>query len=254
MTDIREKYINGDLISEGDIIVDRRSETIHEVISCGTNYVTAICEKGEVSKHWIDDIVIANSLREDFHSLRRKRSSSNQVAFCGYKTKNFTEEHYRLFHPLIKEDHNKFVLVSLLRETDRLLEEAMDITEENHQKVKRLFEVTEKFLKKINVLDEHSYRSDIKERLNEYELCEGLRLTNTNEQDIARVIAIAVGVDEESEVSETVNGAAYKVLSEDYTEEALKIIGQMLNTATKSGIEWDKSIIPEDKQQLMQIR
>jgi hypothetical protein len=156
MDNTREKYINGELINEGDIVVHKNNKTIHEVLSCGTNYITVADQQGEVTKMWITDAVNANSLKEDFNAARRRRSSSNQIAYCGYKTINFDEEIYSVFHPMLKENHDKFLLLSLIRSTDQML------SEENDYRFEQLFEYTDKILDKLNTNTRHNYRQKIK--------------------------------------------------------------------------------------------
>jgi hypothetical protein len=160
----REKFIDGYLYETGDIIIHNEKRTIHEIIDFGPNYVTVVNEAGELSKMWNKNVFLANSLREDFDELRRKRSSNNQVAYVGFKTKHFNKEHYDLFHPLIKENHDKFVIISALRTTDQLLSE--EITVDNVVRMKALFEQSGKVLSKICDIEDHTYRDEIEHKLN----------------------------------------------------------------------------------------
>ena len=157
MNSIREKYIAGSLYKEGDIVVDKTTESIYEIISLGTNYLVVINEQGIESRLWLTNIINANSLREDFDALRRKRSSSNQIAYVGFKTKYFTKEIYDCFKPLLKENHDKFLLLSLIRSTDEILKE---LNNTSSNKIKSLIERTEKYLIKLDKLDEHHYRQE----------------------------------------------------------------------------------------------
>jgi len=162
---LREQYLDGDLLAVGDIVVSIKHQTIHEVLMLGTNYLTVVDEHGTTSKMWITDAVNANILKEDFQVVRRKRSSKNQIAFVGYKTKHFTQEHYDAFHPLIKTPDDKFAVLTLIRATDQLLGELTHPSVENYRRIQSLFDQSGKLLERINNPDHHSYRSVINESI-----------------------------------------------------------------------------------------
>ena len=55
-SDLREKYIEGDLFNEGDQVRTRSGKTgsIHRL---GSNYVIVALDEGRISRHWLDGIV-----------------------------------------------------------------------------------------------------------------------------------------------------------------------------------------------------
>ena len=252
--DIREKYFEGELLHEGDIVINKKTETIHEIVNCGTNYLTVVDDQGNISRMWIEDAVVANTLREDFDSVRRRRSTNNQIAFCGYKTKNFSKDIFETFKPLLKENINKFVLLSLIRGTDELLSESMSVTANNYCKTRALFAQTGKLLSKINKEIDHTYRFDIVEKLNEFELNEGFELTGVDKHRAAKIISSALDVEYASTPEETVNNAILAINESAYTQDALNLIGRMLNLATSSGINWNKDHFTKHTQELMGLK
>jgi hypothetical protein len=238
-----------------EIVLDKNERTIHEVVGLGANYLTVIDATGEISKKWITDVISAESLREDFEDMRRKRSSSNQVAFAGYKTKNFTQDIFELFKPLIKEHKkDKFQVLNLVRVTDELLSETSSLTLKNYIKVKTLIERSEKYLSKMNRLQEHSYINDLVDQVMMFELEEGLKVTSMDRDRAAKIIGDALGVTSTGTPEEVVDAAAQKMKSGRFTPEAWKIAGKMFNMASDVGIKWNKSIFAAPTLKAMEIK
>ena len=55
-TDLREKYINGDIFNDGDLIKNINTEQVGKIIRRGTNYLICVTEGGEMFKSWIKDV------------------------------------------------------------------------------------------------------------------------------------------------------------------------------------------------------
>lgn len=55
-TDLREKYINGDIFNDGDFVKNINTEQIGKIIRKGTNYLICVTEGGEMFKSWIKDV------------------------------------------------------------------------------------------------------------------------------------------------------------------------------------------------------
>lgn len=253
--ELREKFLNGELFTVGEIVLDVNEKTIHEVVSHGPNYLTVVDEAGSISKKWLTDVISAEPLREDFDGLRRKRSSSNQIAFAGYKTKNFTEEIFELFKPIIKEHKkDKFQVLSLVRVIDEMLHESADLSESNYGKVKTLIERAERQLNKINKLIEHkSYLHEVTDKLTMFEIEEGLKVTSMDRDRAAKIIGDALGVTETGTPEQIVNAAVHKVRAGRFTPEAWKILGKMFSMVTQVGIKWDKNLFPPATRKAMGI-
>ncbi len=239
--DTREKYINGELFQIGDIVVDKKHKTIHEVVNLGTNYVSVVDAAGTTSKKWLTDLIEANSLADDFNELRRKRSSSNQIAFLGYKTKNFLDEHYQTFLPFVRKYKNvdKFAMLNLIRSTDELLGEVKHISLSNYSKVQALFEQTEKLLNRFNLLSEHEYRQDIMESILLIELTEGLKFTRGDKQHAAKLIASSIGVDPNGHPHDVVNRAAEHVTKNPRNDVYMTTAKRLFDYAKAMGIKWN---------------
>lgn len=254
-SEIREKYLNGELFVLGEIVLDKTERTIHEVVGLGSNYLSVVDAAGAISKKWLTDVIPAESLREDFDDLRRKRSSSNQVAFAGYKTKNFTNEIYELFKHIIKEHKkDKFQVLSLVRVTDDLLSEAAILSEDNYGKVKMLIERSGKYLSKMGKLKEHTYLNDLTDQLSMFEIEEGLKVTSMDRDRAAKIIADALGASSKGSPEEVVDAAAQKMKAGRYTPEAWKIAGKMFNMASDVGIKWNKSIFASTTLKIMGVK
>lgn len=254
-SDIREKYLKGEMFTLGEIVLDKNEKTIHEVVSLGSNYLSVSDSTGIISKKWLTDVISAESLREDFEDIRRKRSTSNQIAFAGYKTKNFTEEIFNLFKPIIKEHKkDKFQVLNLVRATDELLGESVTLTQENYNSVKTLIERVEKYLTKMNRLQEHTYINDVSDQLSMFELEEGLKVTSMDRDRAAKIIGDALGVTDTGTPDAIVNAAAHKMKAGRFTPEAWQIAGKMFNMASAVGIKWDKSIFASPTLKAMGVK
>jgi hypothetical protein len=164
-----EKNIDGYIYETGDIILHKHKKSIHEVVDFGPNYTVVVNEVGDISRIWNKDLFLANSLKEDFDDLRRKRSSSNQIAYAGYKTKHFTKEYYELFKSALKEHNDRFFKLSLLRTTDQILENIDNITKHNFVRVKSLVEQNTKLVKKLGTKFD-VYLDSISNKIQAYEL------------------------------------------------------------------------------------
>ena len=55
-TDLREKYLNGDIFNEGDLVKNINTEKIGKIIRRGTNYLICVTEGGDMFKSWIKDV------------------------------------------------------------------------------------------------------------------------------------------------------------------------------------------------------
>lgn len=55
-TDLREKYLNGDIFNDGDLIKNINTEQVGKIIRRGTNYLICVTEGGEMFKSWIKDV------------------------------------------------------------------------------------------------------------------------------------------------------------------------------------------------------
>jgi hypothetical protein len=55
-TDLREKYLNGDIFNDGDLIKNINTEQVGKIIRRGTNYLICVTESGEMFKSWIKDV------------------------------------------------------------------------------------------------------------------------------------------------------------------------------------------------------
>ena len=256
---IREKYRIGDLFKINDIVINRSTKSIHEIIDCGTNYLTVVDNAGAVSKMWLSDAVVANELTEDFNNTRRRRSSSSQIAFVGYKSKHFNKEIFEAFKQTLSEKTaktEKFVTLNTIRQTDNLIEALEHLTINNYSRTKALFEQTEKYLNKLNIICYHTYRSDIRDKLNEFEIFECLTLTGIDREKVISIIAesLNLNIEEFETAEEKINACATKVKYGKWPPEAWKLMGNMFNQATILGIKWNKSIFEESTQKVMGLK
>lgn len=56
VSEIREKYIGGELLQEGDEVIIRSTNQKGFVHRCGSNYVIVALEEGNISRQWLDNV------------------------------------------------------------------------------------------------------------------------------------------------------------------------------------------------------
>ena len=56
VSETREAYVQGDLFSEGDVVVIKENSEVGQVIMCGSNYVLVEMADGKKLRKWLDDI------------------------------------------------------------------------------------------------------------------------------------------------------------------------------------------------------
>lgn len=56
VSEAREAYVQGELFSEGDVIVVKESDEVGQVIMCGSNYVLVEMADGKKLRKWLDDV------------------------------------------------------------------------------------------------------------------------------------------------------------------------------------------------------
>ena len=91
VSEIREKYVEGDLFSEGDQVRTRSGKTgyIHRL---GSNYVIVALDEGRISRHWLEDVELIEDTVDDIKRF-----------FSRHKDKKKYEKAVRLFLDMRKK-------------------------------------------------------------------------------------------------------------------------------------------------------
>jgi len=85
VSEVREKYVEGNLFSEGDEVRTRSGKTgyIHRL---GSNYVIVALDEGRISRHWLEDVELIEDTMDDIKRF-----------FSRHKDKKKYEKAVRLF-------------------------------------------------------------------------------------------------------------------------------------------------------------
>jgi len=65
VSETREAYVQGDLFSEGDVIVVKESDEVGEVIMLGSNYVLVEMADGKKLRKWLEDVELVEAQDPD---------------------------------------------------------------------------------------------------------------------------------------------------------------------------------------------
>jgi hypothetical protein len=92
VSEVREKYVEGDLFAEGDQVRTRSGKTgyIHRL---GSNYVIVALDEGRISRHWLEDVELIEDTMSDIRAFfdRHKNKKKYQKAvrlFLDMRKKN----------------------------------------------------------------------------------------------------------------------------------------------------------------------
>lgn len=75
----REEYVGGQLFQEGDIVNIKESDTIGEILVCGSNYVIVESEKGK-KRYWLDSVELVeyNEIGTDAYTKYLKKNTPGE--------------------------------------------------------------------------------------------------------------------------------------------------------------------------------
>lgn len=244
--DLRESFIRGDIFNVGDLV--ECDLGIVEIINRGPNYVTVISEDTQVKK-WLTDI----HPTEKQTRLSTSRLHKEAITVKGYKTKNFTRELAEQFSTVYKETGDKYALYNCTICCDKLLGSSKEGITENFDQYRVSFERAHKYLDKFNIkINEFS---EIEDWLIEYAILEGLSFRANDKLKVARIIATHTGVVTESvDPVKVIHEAIALIKKNRYIPEAWKIMGNMFNLATSSGIKWNKDLFAKHTQHYMELK
>ena len=255
---LREEYISGNLFHVGDIVETKNgTETIANL---GSNYVSTVDANGTLHRHWIHTITLSeNKMDVNLNS----RFYGHQVRFHGFRTSSFTKNIQEKFKPLFKqqlveETHlQNLQLLMLLQSTDAMLKE-WKTSPINYQKLRIEFDRSGKYLNTFSALAEHEeYRKEIEDALIVHELTEGAKIGSSDKMKAAKLIAQALDVPDLHKYTtpeDLVNAAAAHSRTKKFAVDGWKIVGKMMNTATKAGIAWNKDIFPKPTQKAIELQ
>ena len=244
---IRERFIRGEIFNVGDL-VEATGLGIAEIINRGTNYVTIIHEGKEYRK-WLSDIIPSSARPTKPVSMYK-----GVVTIKGYKAKNISKELSEQFSKAYKESKDKYAVFSLLVCLDKLIGASETDIRENFDHYKVQYERMNKYLNKIEFSLNEVY-SCVEDMLIEEAVKQGKSINISSKEKIANIIRAATLADvKNNDPCTMINESVRHVTHTRYSSQGWKILGCMLNIATSSGIEWDKSQLHTTTKQFIGIK
>jgi|LakMenE18May11ns_1017448.scaffolds.fasta_scaffold9959694_56 hypothetical protein len=261
---IREQYFRGEIFNVGDIV--ESNDTYLEILSRGSNYLTVTDSDGNIQRKWLVEVKMvdeetSNLLKEDFGNV-----TTNQVTYKGFTTKNFDISKEAIFeYTKLTQTPNidPVALLNAIKATDQAFGIQKSIVSgslsiDDFHTFQRAQQVAVDILKRLGVYLHHEDYL-----MNSYHKME-LAVSDYGSQDsysagkiqemtysssdklkIAKIVAGTLGVDSDSSSPEELINKALKTLSKNpLKSDSLKILKNMLNTATEAGIMYDKKLMP----------
>ena len=224
------------------------SDGIHEgeIINVASNYVTIIAE-GEEVKCWIDDLEACEG------GNKRDQIYKESFIFKGYKSKNLTRELAEQFRDIAKTTDDVYALLSCLKCVDYILNTDESSIMQDFPKVKVQLERAKRYTNKfsINIMEQ---LKSIEEGCLKYSILSEQKFLTTDKLMIARMIASVGEVEVSGSAPELiVNKAVMALRLEHLTVPGWKLLGRMLNVATKAGIQWSRSAFSQSQQEIMEL-
>lgn len=260
---IREKYFRGEIFNVGDLV--ESNNTYLEILSRGSNYITVTDSDGKIQRKWLVEVKtideqISDLIREDLGN-----ATTNQITYKGFTTKNFdiSKEAVFEYSKLIQLTNvDPVSLLNAIKATDQAFGiqksiGSVSLSTENFHKFQRYQQAAVDILKRLGVYLHHedylmnSYHK--MELVSDYGKQDSytsgkiqeMTYSSSDKLKIAKIVAGTLGVESDSSSPEDLINKALKTLSKNpLKSDSLKILKNMLTTATEAGIMYDKKLMP----------
>lgn len=277
--ELRDKYFKGEIYHVGEIVESNGIK--YEIMDRGSNYLVVIDSTGNMSRKWIQDVVLSEEqIEEDVSAGPAPR----EITFKGYTTKNFhhSVDAAKAFQDTIMRagKADPVAVLNAIKATDTYMKindmhleqgKAPDDSElaqwrAAHNKAKESLDRVGEFLHHEDYWHMHGHEIEGleanytpetagAEMADSYTLEGNMipeELTNktlkpTDTIKVARIIATMLGIENvESTVNpeNLVNVALRKVRNKTLNNDGIKILDKMLTLATEVGIKYDTSLVP----------
>ena len=258
---IREQYFRGEIFNVGDIV--ESNNVPYEILSRGSNYITVTDSDGNIKRKWLVEVKAAEAklLKEDFGNV-----TTSQVTYKGFTTKNFDISKEAIFeYTKLTQLPNidPVALLNAIKATDLAFGIQKSIVSgslsiDDFHKFQRAQQVAVDILKRLGVYLHHedylmnSYHkmelvvSDYgKQDSYTAGKIQEMTYSSSDKLKIAKIVAGTLGVESDSSSPEDLINKALKSLSKSPLKaDSLKILKNMLTTATEAGIMYDKKLMP----------
>ena len=231
----------------GDVV--KFSDGVGEIVKLHSKYANVVSE-GVEHRVWLSEISKTD--------IKPKRNQIFKESFIykGYQTKHFNRYLAEEFKNIAKESDDEYAMLECIKCFDYAISVDDKTISENFNTVRIECERLRRYSNKVGA----SYLSEkvlqvIDEELLKYSLLEDVRYTTVDKTVIARVIASVADLNTNSGDPITIiNQAAQKLRTSQLTPQGWKLIGRMFNTATVSGINWNKDTFSNSIKSEMELK
>ena len=263
VTALRNSFYLNEIYRIGDYITDGKST--YEILDRGANYVTAVNESGDLSRHFIENVQIIEDANIPQHQ------ESGEFSFKGYKPSpefQANEMAVAAFQETVKryeDGHIKdaVAILKALKAVDSFIKLTHTIIvhqdhpddEKVNVEMLKLFDTAKSSLSRIGEFMHHmDYMDVLKDTVGvaeisgDQEVNEETKFKPADKLKVASIIADTLGIEVSSSNPEMiVNTALRKVKqnSQMMRGDALKILSRMLDLAKEVEIKYDENILKD---------
>jgi len=223
----KESFEIGDYVTNGEIE--------GEILNLHPKYATIISE-GKEYRFWVEDISLSAN------HPKRDQIYKDAFIFKGYRTQHFNRQLAESFKEAAKEAGDEYAVLACLKAFDYVLGVDDKTIAENFNTVRIQCERLHRYAKKIHCpyLVEKVI-AVVEEELLKYAILEDMKYTTTDRNMVAKVIAQTAGINiTTADPTNLINQSVIKLKTQQLTIPGWKLLGRMLNVATRAGIRWNK--------------
>ena len=207
-----------------------------EIINLHPKYATIISE-GTIHKLWVYSLELS-----DKHP-KRNQLYKESIIYKGYKTKNFNRNLSEAFKELSINTEDSYAMLECLKVFDYILGITDENILENYKSVRIQSERLKRYSKKVNATHlTEGISSLVEEELLKYAILEDVKFSTTDKNMVAKVISMVAGNINivNGDPTNIVNQAVMLLRKNQLTQSGWKMLGRLMNIATKAGIRWNK--------------
>lgn len=235
-----------ELFEVGDFVKFKTLEG--EIVNIHPKYATVVVE-GREHRVWVYELELSDKYP------KRDQLYKESLIYKGYKTKNFNRNLSEAFKEISSDVDDTYAMLECLKVFDYVLSVTDEMIIENFKTVRIQTERLKRYSKKVGA----SYLTDsivslVEEELLKYAILEDLKFSTTDRVMIAKIIAMVAGININSaDPTNVINQAVMKLKTSQLTSTGWKMVGRLMNIATKAGIHWNKDVFPNSIQTQMGI-
>jgi len=233
----KEDFEIGDYVTNG--LIEGEILNIHPM------YAIVVSE-GTPHRIWLKELELSEN------RPKRDQLYKDSFIYKGFKSTNMNRSLAESFKDLSKDSTDDYAVLECLKVFDFMLGVTDKTIVENYKTVRIQLERLKRYSKKIGATYiTEKVASIIEEELCKYAILEDVKFTTTDVMMVARVIAMVANIPVAGSPINTVNNAAIALKLTQLTPQGWKMLGRLMNIATKTGIKWQTGLFSGAQQTMM---